>query len=208
MPRSESEQRAKILDAAIGVFADKGRKGATIRLVAKEADVNSALIYYYFENKHALFLDAIEFVMSRFFDHLARRRRSFRNARERLAYLVDGVLGYFTEYPGRMRLLMQVFILHPQLLGEMFTRFLKDRAIVPLEVLGEGIATGELRTVHPLQAWWSIIGMCLFSLRVRDVAAGVNPLSIPMPLPTTDERRTQIVDLLVQGLATKQEMTT
>lgn len=201
MARVNSQQRAKILDAAIGVFADKGLKGATTRQVGAAAGVNSALLYYYFEDKHTLFVEALEFVLTEFLGRLAMRRRAFASARERLEYLVDGILDYFTENPKRMGLLMQAFVLLPDLLSEALSHLLKDRPIVPLEVLGEGVARGELRPAHPLQAWWSMIGMCLFSLQVRKVAAGVDPSVIPVSLPTPAERRSQIVDLVVEGLA-------
>ncbi len=201
MPRSESEQRARILDAAIEVFAQKGPKGATIRLVGRAAGVNSGLLYYYFEDKHTLFVEALEFVLEEFLGRFTGGPAAFRGARERIGCLVDGVLGYFSRHPDRMQLLMQAFVLQPDLLGGLFTQFLRGRRLAPLEILADGMARGDLRRVNPLQAWWSIIGMCLFSLRVRDVARSVDPAVIPVPLPTAEERRTQIVDLLVQGLA-------
>ena len=49
----ESENRAKerILDAAVKLFAEKGFDGTTVNEIANKAQVNKALIYYYFDNK-------------------------------------------------------------------------------------------------------------------------------------------------------------
>ena len=46
---------ALILDAAEKVFAQHGRNGVTIRAVAKEADVDPALVHYYFEDIDGVF---------------------------------------------------------------------------------------------------------------------------------------------------------
>jgi len=45
----------RILDAAERAFADSGFAGASMRLIANEADVAQALIHYHFSNKEKLF---------------------------------------------------------------------------------------------------------------------------------------------------------
>ncbi len=52
----ESFRRGQILEAALRVFAERGFHGATIKEIAREAGIKSpALIYWYFEDKGALF---------------------------------------------------------------------------------------------------------------------------------------------------------
>ena len=52
----ELDRRAQILEAAFEEFAAKGFKGATIKSIARAA----ALIYWYFEDKGALFREVLE----------------------------------------------------------------------------------------------------------------------------------------------------
>ncbi len=52
------ETRDKILDAAEALFASHGLYGVTVRNVAQRADVDTALIHYYFGTKRGLF-DAV-----------------------------------------------------------------------------------------------------------------------------------------------------
>jgi AcrR family transcriptional regulator len=58
-PKRQSERRedamALILDAAEKLFARHGRNDVTIRAVAKEADVDPALVHYYFEDIDGVF---------------------------------------------------------------------------------------------------------------------------------------------------------
>ena len=56
-PRAE-DRREKILDAAESHFSKHGFYGVTIREVAEEAGVDTALLHYYFDTKNGL-LDAV-----------------------------------------------------------------------------------------------------------------------------------------------------
>lgn len=48
------ESKAKILDAALRVFAKKGYDSASISMIAKDAGVSKGLMYNYFESKEKL----------------------------------------------------------------------------------------------------------------------------------------------------------
>lgn len=53
--------RQEIVDAARGIFATSGYRGATIRAIADAADVDPALIHHYFGAKEKLFAATLEF---------------------------------------------------------------------------------------------------------------------------------------------------
>ncbi|OGV64028.1 MAG: hypothetical protein A3K19_04480 [Lentisphaerae bacterium RIFOXYB12_FULL_65_16] len=201
MGRKDSGQRQRILDAAVAVFGEHGLKGATTRRVGTAAGVNSALIYYYFEDKEELFSAAVAFVFECFLDDLRRGLRPFRGARDRLAYLVDGVLGYYSAHPERLRLMALTLNQHPDLLGQVLDDVVAKIPPVPVLILQEGIDRKELRRMPPIHAWWSILALCLVSLQVQAVMRHIRSPVIPSPPPGMAERRTRILDLLMNGLA-------
>lgn len=47
--------RLTLLEAALQVFAEKGLEGASMRAIARAANCDASLLYYYFENKEAVF---------------------------------------------------------------------------------------------------------------------------------------------------------
>ena len=57
--RDAERTKQRILDAALGEFADKGYAGARVRAIADRAGVNSQLISYYFGGKQALYGELI-----------------------------------------------------------------------------------------------------------------------------------------------------
>lgn len=64
--RTQSERsdqtRARILEAAVTQFSEKGLDGARTEQIAEAAGVNKALLYYYFHSKDALYAAAIEYI--------------------------------------------------------------------------------------------------------------------------------------------------
>jgi TetR/AcrR family transcriptional regulator len=65
--------RDAILDAAIRRFAATGFAATTIKDLASEAQVNSALLYYYFADKQTLYRETLRHVAQRLSDSAGRR---------------------------------------------------------------------------------------------------------------------------------------
>jgi AcrR family transcriptional regulator len=200
MGRFDSAQRTRILEAAISVFAERGFEGASIRLVGEAAGFNSALLYYYFENKDTLFMHAVRFVLRGFLDHLRAQPRRFASGRERVAFLVDGLFDYYGAHPARLRLMAVGLTLHARLVGKAIQELLQEQSLLPLEVLQEGMNQGQLRPMHPAQAWWCILGMCLYSHQLGEVLKHVDQGVLPLPLPNVEESRRQVCESLCKGL--------
>ncbi len=97
-PRDDmaSDKRERILDAAEAQFSAHGFWGVTIREVAEQARVDTALLHYYFDTKRGLF-DA---VFSRRAEIMNKERIDSIDAYERAAgsaITVEGVINAFLE---------------------------------------------------------------------------------------------------------------
>ena len=55
----KADTRGEIVEAAKRVFAAKGYDGASLRAVAREAEVDPALVHHYFDGKASLFVAAM-----------------------------------------------------------------------------------------------------------------------------------------------------
>ena len=117
MPRTEEanqrireEQRAKILEAALTVFAHKGME-ATIAEVATAADVSYGLVYRYFASKEALLVELVEKVLSDSLGALERALEMPGTPGERLRSLLTQIVNGVREHP-------EFILLVQQMLGE------------------------------------------------------------------------------------------
>lgn len=56
-----TETRTAILEAARGLFAEKGYDGTSVRAIARLAEVDPALVHHFYGSKEGLFVAAMEF---------------------------------------------------------------------------------------------------------------------------------------------------
>lgn len=59
MTRSPQDTRARLLEAAVGLFAERGFHGTSVRDIALRADVNVASANYHFGSKEDLYLEVL-----------------------------------------------------------------------------------------------------------------------------------------------------
>ena len=59
--RTGEQSRERILEAARRSFGERGYTGTTIRAIAAEAEVDPAMVHYFFTNKAQLFATTVQF---------------------------------------------------------------------------------------------------------------------------------------------------
>lgn len=138
--------RDLILDAAEDLFATKGFAATTIKQIATAANVNSALLYYYFEDKATLYREAIRRILSTFtgqgldlLDHPASPSEAVRT-------LVRFQSAFLGSRPHLPRLIARELAGHETahaipLFGEVLARLFKRLC----EIIREGQRRGEFR---------------------------------------------------------------
>jgi len=100
-PQGRSVTRAQILDAAEGLFAEKGYAGTSLREIADHACVTQALLNYYFGSKEGLF---IEVYMRRGKELASQRMEGLEELRQSgKPYALDDVIRAFIQPALTMR---------------------------------------------------------------------------------------------------------
>ena len=72
---AEPNARARLLETAIDMFAEKGYAGTSVREIVHRAGVSKPVLYYYFQSKEGLFLailDMAENLQKQFWNRKAR----------------------------------------------------------------------------------------------------------------------------------------
>jgi AcrR family transcriptional regulator len=92
--RTKAANRAAILDAARGVFAEHGYEGASVRDIIRRTDLASGTFYNYFPDKDAIFVALIE----EDGDEARRRVRSARLRARTASQFVEGGYRAFFEF--------------------------------------------------------------------------------------------------------------
>ena len=131
------DRKAKITEAARGVFAQKGFYGAGMREIAKAANVSESLIYQHFASKEVLYGEIYFYIDSEIEDLC----NSFRDAEPsietlvRIVYSISNMI--LLEVPGREeeqktfeRLLAYSLLENPNFAKALFQKY--DNELTPL----------------------------------------------------------------------------
>jgi AcrR family transcriptional regulator len=153
MPRvtaaHEQAVRARIVESALRVFAEKGYHGATIGDVVRDSGLSVGAIYTYFRGKDELFLATCDFSAGQGLGELGNRLVRGGSVAEKLAiaigFFLDAMAGVPDEPDMASMLVMQWARAEaePSIRASLARR--RDQLTTAGELLiREGIATGEL----------------------------------------------------------------
>ena len=201
--------REKILNAAVTVFARKGRNGAHMEEIAAEASINKAMIYYIFHGKDELYQEVIKKVFSDMYAkalplHEANRSRGLAH-REQLVALIDEMFDSFSGNQNFTRILVDAMINGVNEISQamkhcndVYGQDAVKNAFSEIISSGSG-AGGSFRSVDADQVGLSVYGMLLIYYFSR-------PLSDVLGIAYTDEaafleqRKRSIIDLILYGV--------
>ncbi len=91
--------KAKILDAAVRLFSEKGFDATSVDEIARLAEVNKAMIYYYFSSKEELLSSIIRKSVNEFTSIIEEIDLSkFENLEEMIKVIVKEAINYIDSY--------------------------------------------------------------------------------------------------------------
>lgn len=93
--KKSEETRARILEAALVVFRERGFEKATMREIAVEAGVATGAAYYYFDSKDALVMAFYEQSQQRMKAELEEKLKRAKTLEARLRTIIGEKLEYF-----------------------------------------------------------------------------------------------------------------
>lgn len=171
---AENTEKA-ILEAAKKVFTAKGFSGARMQEIADEAEINKALLHYYFRSKEKLFEVILEDTMAMVVDKFGQALESEGTVLEKLEKIIEVYISNIKEHPH-----MPIFILHE--LSQNRLQFLEavKRKIHHLPNFLEFFQQvqreqeeGLIKSVPPLHLLLNVMSMCIFPFIVKPVFCNI-----------------------------------
>ena len=199
-PRSTlngEETRRRILDAAEGLFAERGYAGATTRDIARRAGIQKRMLFYYFARKETLYRAVLERVIA----GMVAIHEQFREdpGPLGLAEAVDGVVLFASQRLDAMKLLLREIIddgphlpvLAREHLGPLFARGAAE--------VERNVMRGVFRPGDPMHVLVSVGGLSLFYFLMVPLLRRIWDRD-PLAADTVVERAAAVRELLLGGL--------
>jgi TetR/AcrR family transcriptional regulator len=205
--------KEKTISAAIDIFSLKGKHGARMEEIAKEAGVNKSTVYYYFGSKENLYrevLKKIYYEKFRFvFDELQRIQSGRIDHIKRAETIIRAFSKAFSENPNYTTIINNALTNESQDL-QFVIRLLKAEYdfIRPEKLVGffeEGISNKAFRNIDTKQTIISIVGVAMIFFIGRPIIEIMLGLDLEDEDVFLDERQESLIDLLLYGIVNRPE---
>src|SRR5271169_1722857 len=197
------ESRAAILKAAVAEFAALGIAGARTDAIARAAHVNKALLYYYFKDKDSLYEAVLDQVFSGLRAQVMPVLESKRPPRQKMLEYLGAYFDYIAANPQFPRVVQAEWMrsgtkgsVPMQRIAKQYFRPIFQRLV---EVLREGIATGEFRAVNPMDFLPSVAAVIVFYFAAAPVMKTLLKVD-PLSKQRIRERRAFVLDFISAAL--------
>ncbi len=169
--------RDKILEVAQTRFAENGYAATSVRQIAEAADVNPAMIHYYFGSKEDLLRAALEQAL----EPLTEAVQAMQQSREASPEAITRTLmGLVAAHPNLPLLVVREVMLPGGVMQAHFAENLAPRLGGALpDILAREASTGRIRKdLPPAIGALALMAMALFPFIVRPVAEKVLDLDL------------------------------
>ena len=149
-----------ILEAAKRLFVEQGFRGISMRQIAEAVGVTKAALYYHFQDKEELFVAIVESYLRAMAALIDLAAAEGDNCQERIGAIVRAILTQPVEQRAVLRLATQELgNVGPENRARFLTLY-HERFIGRITALLQtGMEQGELRTLDPALATWTLLGM-------------------------------------------------
>ena len=189
----EVSVRQRLMDSAVLLFTTRGYAATSVREIVEMAGVTKPALYYHFESKEGIYLAILDELVRIADEGIAASLVATGTVRERLEAFLLGVYALFETKRAWVRMINAVFWGPAQGVPPFdFETFHTKLLNVISEIVGQGIASGELRAADPGDVTLALMGVLSFNMDL-DLA---HP---ELGLGRDGLRR--VLDLLFSGLA-------
>lgn len=154
--RRKRETRARLLDAALRLMAEKGMEGVAINEITEAADVGFGSFYNHFESKEAIYATLVDNVFEEFADMLDRLASGIADPAEVIAVSVR-----HTVLRARRDPVWGRFLIREGFSAQMISRGLGQRL---LRDIGNGIAAKRFVVADPFIGFLAVGGTVLSAI--------------------------------------------
>lgn len=180
------------MQAAEKIFVRDGYDGARMQSIADEAEINKAMLHYYFRSKEKLFQQVLVQKINAFLPKIIGLVQAELTILEKFEAIVDGYLKMLTDNPRLPMFVLFSTYRNPVILEQ----FPQEVFHSLIGFIKKAIRSGELKKVDPEHLLVSIMGMCIFPYVARPIASHMLGKSDDEYLSFLRHRKKEIMTLL------------
>ncbi len=204
--QSTTQTEEKILQAASQVFIKKGKQGARMQEIAETANINKAMLHYYFRSKERLYQHVFQREVRTFMENFFQSIPYEGNIKDMLHFFIHNYIDKLQQNPKVMRFMLWEIDNEGQNLKTIMNEIRQEINESPpqkiIEKLSQAISQKKIRPYDPHHLLFNIIGMCISGFLAQPIIPYIFPgIEIKNP-DFTEKRKEEIFKLVWNGIRT------
>lgn len=174
-PEQQAQRKNKLLDAALSLLEEKTYRSITIRELAERAEMQSAMVSYYFGSKEGLFLAAVV----RQAEGQLLRFQEIRNSETPLRSFIKLAVANFADNPAIARFIADEIMSHESPLRDKFIGLMPKRMAIflPGLIKSEQLSGRVRMDINPKWTAFSLMTMIIMPFIGAPVREGAWEIS-------------------------------
>ena len=200
------DTESRIFDAALRVFARKGRDGARLQEIADEAGIHRPLLHYYFRSKQQLYEAVARRMFEQFMETFDAPAGGGSFA-ETLRAFIDHYVDTVRAHQHMANWLVAENMAGNPLLGTMLTEAFQTEGSPQRsmeQAIERAIRSGEIRPVDAKQLMLTVVSACVFFFVSLPTVQMMNPLAREDFDAFVEARKEHVYDVIYHGLASRE----
>ena len=198
-PVVREENERALLEAAEGVFAEQGFKGATTAAIAQRAGVPKANLHYYFPTKETLYRSVIERVLTAWLVAASSFDAS-EDPRVALSAYIGAKMDLAREMPLATRIWSAEVMRGAPMIQDFIETTLTDWVASREQVVKSWIAEGKLKTIEPKFLFYMIWATTQQYANAAHEMATLN-MGQPLDDKAFERAKTEVIEIILRGVA-------
>jgi TetR/AcrR family transcriptional regulator len=188
-----------IVDAARVVFQKNGFRDATMRDIANEADINMAMLHYYFRSKDNLFSIIFQEAFRSQYEKIEKIVLNNKlDIFEKIRIIIDEYVTFFDVNPTIPQFIIREAIRNPEKIGEMMKKNINPLVTFKLfsKQLQECNEKGIIREISAFTLLLNIISLCVFPIIAKPVIVEI----IGENIFNAEVRKKEIAEFVINSI--------
>ena len=207
-PDGDRDTEARILDAAHAVFLRHGTAGARMQDIARAADVNQALLHYYFRSKKKLAEAVFRRVVRRIIPPVAAVISSDAPLEDKLRQAVQFYLDNLSESPAFPAYFLAELNQQPERASQLVESTtgleagafsVRARAKLRAQI-NERVRAGTMRPIEPDELIVNLTALCIFPFAARPMYTALLGMSDDAFRRLIKRRREELPGFILRAL--------
>lgn len=199
----DSKTEDKIIEAARKIFHRRGFDGARMQEIADEAEINKAMLHYYFRSKDHLFEAVFKEAALKLFPVVISIIESDLDVDEKIKRLIHNYIDFISANPYVPGFVLHELTQNPERMKQFVAHKVLIRPQKFFAQIQQGVDSGKYIPIAPLQLMVTIVSSCIFPFIAKPMLHAVFGLDQDGFDKFIEHRKEQMTQFILNGLYKK-----